>query len=122
MIQEQTLIEITDNSGVRLAKCIKVLGGSKKKIAKIGDIIKVSVKTVHFNSKIKKSQIFKALIIRTKFIFNRKNGEKIKFNDNSAILLQNNEQIIATRVFGAIIKEIKSEKFSKLISLSNEII
>ncbi|AFP83630.1 50S ribosomal protein L14 [Candidatus Carsonella ruddii] len=122
MIQEQTLVEITDNSGARLVQCIKVLGGSKKKFAKIGDIIKVSVKTVHFNSKIKKSQIFKALIIRTKFIFNRQNGEKIKFNDNAAILLQNNGQIIATRVFGIIIKEIKSEKFSKLISLSNEII
>ncbi|AFP84374.1 50S ribosomal protein L14 [Candidatus Carsonella ruddii] len=122
MIQEQTYLQVADNSGGKIVKCIKVLHGTNKKIANIGEIIKVVVKTSNYNSKIKKSQVLKAMIIRSKTGIKRIDGTIIKFNDNSVILLNNNEQIIATRVFGIILKELKNEKFTKLISLSNYII
>nr|AAK17090.1 ribosomal protein L14 [Candidatus Carsonella ruddii] len=122
MIQEQTYLKVADNSGGKVVKCIKVLNGTNKKYANIGEIIKVVVKTANFKSKIKKSQVLKAMIIRSKTGIKRLDGTIIKFNDNSVILLNNNEQIISTRVFGIILRELKNEKFAKLISLSNEII
>ncbi|BAF35178.1 ribosomal protein L14 [Candidatus Carsonella ruddii PV] len=122
MIQEQTYLKVADNSGGKIVKCIKVLNGTNKKYANIGEIIKVVVKTANFKSKIKKSQVLKAMIIRSKTGIKRLDGTIIKFNDNSVILLNNNEQIISTRVFGIILRELKNEKFAKLISLSNEII
>ncbi|AFP84014.1 50S ribosomal protein L14 [Candidatus Carsonella ruddii] len=122
MIQEQTLLKIIDNSGARVAKCIKILKGSKKIYAKIGDLIKVVVKNSNINSKIKKGQIFKAIIVRTKFPFKRNDGTSLSFNDNAIILLNNQNQMIGTRVFGVLAKEIKNVYFNKLISLSNELV
>ncbi|AFP84194.1 ribosomal protein L14 [Candidatus Carsonella ruddii HT isolate Thao2000] len=122
MIQEQTLLKIIDNSGARIAKCIKVLNGSKKIYAKIGDLIKVVIKSSNINSKIKKGQVLKAIIVRTKYPFKRKDGTKLSFNDNSVILLNNQNQMIATRIFGVLTREVKTNYLSKLISLSNELI
>ncbi|WMC19833.1 MAG: 50S ribosomal protein L14 [Candidatus Carsonella ruddii] len=122
MIQEQTLLKVIDNSGAKIAKCIKILNGSKKIYAKIGDLIKVVVKNSSFNSKIKKGQIIKAIIVRTKFPFKRNDGSTLKFNDNAIILLNNQNQMVGTRVFGVLAREIKSIYFNKLISLSNELV
>lgn len=122
MIQEQTILKVIDNSGGKIVKCIKVLNGSRKKTAKIGDIIKVVVKNSIFNSKIKKGQVLKAIIVRSKFPFKRSDGTYLSFNDNSVLLLNNNNQMIGSRVFGFLAKEIKSIHFKKLIALSNELI
>ncbi|MGP4128223.1 MAG: 50S ribosomal protein L14 [Candidatus Carsonella ruddii] len=122
MIQEQTLLKIIDNSGAKIAKCIKVLTGSKKIYAKIGDLIKVVIKNSNFNSKIKKGQVIKAIVVRTKFPFKRNDGTFLSFSDNAIILLNNQNQMIGTRVFGVLAREIKSIYFNKLISLSNELV
>lgn len=122
MIQEQSILTIIDNSGAKKAKCIKVLNGSKKKTAKIGDFIKVVIKNANFNSKIKKGQILNALIVRTKFPFKRIDGTKLFFSDNSIILLNNQKKMIGTRVFGVLAREIKNLFFNKLILLSNYLI
>ncbi|WP_433927928.1 50S ribosomal protein L14 [Candidatus Carsonella ruddii] len=122
MIQEQTKLKVIDNSGGKIVKCIKVLNGSKKKIAKIGDVIKVVVKNCNFNSKVKKSQVLNAIIVRTKFPFKRKDGTYLSFSDNAVLLLNNLNQMIGTRVFGCLAREIKFFHFKKLLSLSNELL
>ncbi|UNB92041.1 50S ribosomal protein L14 [Candidatus Carsonella ruddii] len=122
MIQEQTKLNVIDNSGGKVVKCIKVLKGSKKKTAKIGDFIKVVVKNSIFNSKIKKGQILNAIIVRSKFPLKRTDGSYLSFNDNAVLLLNNQNQMIGTRIFGVIAKEIKTIYFKKLISLSSELV
>lgn len=122
MIQEQTKLNVVDNSGGKVVKCIKVLNGSKKKTAKIGDFIKVVVKNSIFNSKIKKGQILNAIIVRSKFPLKRTDGSYLSFNDNAVLLLNNQNQMIGTRIFGVIAKEIKTIYFKKLISLSSELV
>ncbi|AQU89580.1 50S ribosomal protein L14 [Candidatus Carsonella ruddii] len=122
MIQEQTKLKVIDNSGGKIVKCIKVLNGSKKIFAKIGDLIKVVVKSSNFNSKIKKGQVLNAIIVRTKFPFRRQDGTCVKFSDNAVLLLNNNKQMIGTRVFGCLAREIKLFYFKKLLSLSNELV
>ncbi|WP_433927142.1 50S ribosomal protein L14 [Candidatus Carsonella ruddii] len=122
MIQEQTKLNVVDNSGGKVVKCIKVLKGSKKKTAKIGDFIKVVVKNSIFNSKIKKGQILNAIIVRSKFPLKRTDGSYLSFNDNAVLLLNNQNQMIGTRIFGVIAKEIKTIYFKKLISLSSELV
>ncbi|XZR52969.1 MAG: 50S ribosomal protein L14 [Candidatus Carsonella ruddii] len=122
MIQEQTILKIIDNSGAKIAKCIKVLNGSKKIYAKVGDLIKVVIKNSNFNSKIKKGQVVKAIIVRTKFPLKRNDGTSLSFSDNAIILLNNQNQMIGTRVFGVLAREIKSIYFNKLLSLSNELV
>jgi len=122
MIQLQTILYVADNSGAKKVMCIKVLGHSKKQYANIGDIIKISIKDSIPKSKCKKGDILNAVIIRTKKGINRKDGTKLKFNKNYVVLLNNDYQPIGTRVFGPVTYEIKNEKFSKIISMSDEVL
>ena len=122
MIQQQTLLKVSDNSGAKIAKCIKVYGGFKRKTAKIGDTVLVSIKELRdnlpSNSKIKKGQIYKAIIIRTKKVMCKKNKTFIFFNDNAIILIDNKNNPIATRIIGPVPKILKNINL-KIKSLSN---
>ncbi|MCV2506079.1 MAG: 50S ribosomal protein L14 [Candidatus Lightella neohaematopini] len=122
MIQERTLLSVADNSGARLVMCIKVLGGSRKRYANIGNIIKIAVKEAIPRSKVKKGEVLKAVIVRTKKGIHRPDGSLIRFDSNSCVLLNDNEQPIGTRIFGPITRELKIEKFMKIISLAPEVI
>ncbi|MCV2502209.1 MAG: 50S ribosomal protein L14 [Candidatus Lightella neohaematopini] len=122
MIQERTLLLVADNSGARLVMCIKVLGGSRKRYANIGNIIKVAVKEAIPRSKVKKGEVLKAVVVRTKKGIHRSDGSLIRFDSNSCVLLNDNEQPIGTRIFGPITRELKIEKFMKIISLAPEVI
>nr|AVR57489.1 ribosomal protein L14 [Entomoneis sp.] len=125
MIQQETLLKVADNSGAKTVKCIKVLGGYKKKNAKIGDIIVVSVKTTQNNSKkalkLRKKEVLKALVIRTKSIFKKNNGFYIKFDNNSVALLDKQKNPLGTRVIGFVPKKLK-KKFNKFVSISRYLI
>ncbi len=123
MIQERSLLYVADNSGAKVVMCIRVLGGTRCKYANIGDIIKVVVKEIITRSKVYKGEVLKAVIIRTKYGISRFDGSYIRFDSNSCILLNNsNEQPIGTRIFGPITRELKSDKFIKIISLAPEVI
>ncbi len=122
MIQMQSKLLIADNSGAKKAMCIKVLGGSRKRFANIGDLIKVSIKDVIPNGKIKKGEVLNAVVIRTKKGIYRDDGSKIKFDKNAIVLLDSKCQPIGTRIFGPVTKELRSEKYMKLISLALEVI
>ncbi|MCV2508771.1 MAG: 50S ribosomal protein L14 [Candidatus Lightella neohaematopini] len=122
MIQERTLLLVADNSGARLVMCIKVLGGSRRRYANIGNIIKVAVKEAIPKSKVKKGEVLKAVVVRTKKGIHRPDGSLIRFDSNSCVLLNDNEQPIGTRIFGPITRELKIEKFMKIISLAPEVI
>ncbi len=122
MIQERSLLLVSDNTGVKLVMCIKVLGGTKFKYANIGNIIKVVIKEINSKSKIKKGDVFKALIIRTKYGIHRKDGSFIKFDNNSCVILNDNNQPLGTRIFGPITRELKYDKFNKIVSLASEVI
>jgi len=122
MIQVGTKLNVVDNTGVKFVKCIKVLGGTRKKNAHINDIILVSIKKSSFSSKIKEGCIYKAVIVRTKKNLLRRDGTIIKFYDNSVVLLDKEENIVGTRIFGLIPEEMKSKKWSKIISLAKEVI
>lgn len=117
-----TKLAIADNSGAKLAKCIKVLGGSKKMIGRIGERVIVSIKKTVAANKIKEGSIWKGIIIRTKSPYNRKDGTIVKFEDNSIILLDKDENMLGTRIFGCIPREIKETKINKIISLAPETI
>lgn len=121
MIQNESILKVCDNSGAKLVKCIKILGFSKKKYAKIGDFIKVSVKKIFFNnSKVKKGDVYNSLVIRTIYKYNRFNGSFLSFNDNSVLLLNSKNDVIGSRIFGPIPKELRNISFflKKLNSLS----
>lgn len=122
MIQEQSIINVADNSGAKLVMCIKVLGGSNRRYANISDIIKIAVKEAIPKSKVKKGEVLKAVIVRTKKGTRRSDGSVIRFDDNACVILNNNEQPIGTRVFGPIARELRSEKFMKIISLAPEVL
>lgn len=126
MIQQQTLLNVIDNSGAKTVKCIKVLGGFKKKYAKLGDTIVVSVKLlrnkVKKTSKVKKGEVYKALILRTKKKHIKKDGSQIYFNENSVTLLNKQENPIGTRIIGPIPKDFKKKKFQKFVSISSGLI
>ncbi|QJC38185.1 50S ribosomal protein L14 [Enterobacteriaceae endosymbiont of Donacia marginata] len=123
MIQEHTMLNIADNSGARSVMCIKVLGGSRRRYANIGDIIKVTVKDAIPRGKVKKGDVLKAVIVRTKKGIRRSDGSIIRFDHNSCVLLNDsNEQLIGTRIFGPITRELRHEKFMKIISLAPEVI
>lgn len=121
MIQEQTILNVADNSGAKYVMCIKVLGGSRRRYANIGDIIKISIKDSLKNSKVKKGDILKAVIVRTKKGIKRIDGSLIRFDKNACVLLNNNEQPIGTRIFGPITRELRVDKFMKIISLASEV-
>jgi len=122
MIQTQTILHSADNSGAKKLYCIKVLGGSKRRYASIGDIIVVSIKVAIPNSKVKKGDVMKAVIVRTKKEIRRDDGSYIKFDDNSAVLLNNQSEPIGTRIFGPVARELRMKNFMKIISLAPEVL
>ena len=122
MIQTESELEVADNSGARRVKCIKVLGGSKRRYAGIGSIIKVSVKEAIPRGKVKKGDVVYALVVRTKKGVRRSDGSTIRFDENSAVLLNGQKQPIGTRIFGPVTRELRSEQFMKIISLAPEVL
>ena len=122
MIQMQSKLFVADNSGARKIQCIKVLGGSKRKSASIGDIIVVSIKDAIPRAKVKKGEVFKAVIVRTAKEFTRNDGSTIRFDKNAAVLLDKQEEPIATRIFGPVTRELRTKKFMKIISLAPEVL
>tara|TARA_Y100000588_G_C13958694_1_gene797731 strand:+ start:46 stop:405 length:360 start_codon:yes stop_codon:yes gene_type:complete len=118
----QSNLFVADNSGARRLQCIKVLGGSKRKFASIGDIIVVSIKDAIPRGKVKKGDVYKAVVVRTKKDFNRQDGTVIRFDRNAAVLLDKQEELIATRIFGPVTRELRTKKFMKIISLAPEVI
>ncbi|MBO9482023.1 MULTISPECIES: 50S ribosomal protein L14 [Gammaproteobacteria] len=122
MIQTESQLEVADNSGARRVQCIKVLGGSHRRYAGIGDIIKVSVKEAIPRGKVKKGQVMNAVVVRTKKGVRRPDGSLIKFDGNAAVLLNANLQPIGTRIFGPVTRELRGEQFMKIISLAPEVL
>ena len=122
MIQTETMLDIADNSGARKVQCIKVLGGSKRRYARIGDIIKVTVKEAIPRGKVKKGQVMNAVVVRTRSGVRRQDGSLIKFDGNAAVLLNTNLAPIGTRIFGPVTRELRSERFMKIISLAPEVL
>jgi large subunit ribosomal protein L14 len=126
MIQQQTILKVSDNSGAKTAKCIKVLGGFKKKYAKLGDIIVVSIQKLRNKSKntskVKKGEVYKALIIRTKTKYIKKDGTQIWFDENSVTLLNKQDSPVGTRIIGPISKVLKKKQFQKILSISSGLI
>ena len=122
MIQTETVLNIADNSGARKVLCIKVLGGSRKRYARIGDIIKVTVKDAIPRGKVKKGDVYDALVVRTKHGVRIADGSLIRFDGNAAVLLDNKREPIGTRVFGPVTRELRAKKYLKIISLAPEVI
>jgi len=122
MIQMQTNLSVADNSGAKRVQCIKVLGGSHRRYAGIGDVIKVTVKDAIPRGKVKKGDIFEAVVVRTKKGVRRPDGSAIRFDGNAAVLLNNQMQPIGTRIFGPVTRELRSERFMKIISLAPEVL
>ncbi len=122
MIQMQSNLFVADNSGARKIQCIKVLGGSKRRFASIGDIIVVSIKDAIPRAKVKKGEVFKAVIVRTSKEYMRSDGSTIRFDKNAAVLLDKQEEPIATRIFGPVTRELRTKKFMKIISLAPEVL
>ena len=122
MIQMQTNLDVADNSGARRVQCIKVLGGSHRRYAGIGDIIKVTVKEAIPRGKVKKGDVLNAVVVRTRKGVRRSDGSTIRFDGNAAVLLNANKQPIGTRIFGPVTRELRSENFMKIISLAPEVL
>ena len=122
MIQMQTQLDVADNSGARRVQCIKVLGGSKRRYARIGDLIKVSIKEAIPRGKVKKGDVYTAVVVRTRKGVRRNDGSLIRFDGNAAVLLNANNQPIGTRIFGPVTRELRSENFMKIISLAPEVL
>ena len=122
MIQMQTNLDVADNSGARRVMCIKVLGGSKRKYASVGDIIVVSVKEAIPRGRVKKGDVMKAVVVRTAKDVRRPDGSVIRFDKNAAVLINNQKEPIGTRIFGPVTRELRSEKFMKIVSLAPEVI
>ena len=122
MIQTQSMLDVADNSGARRVMCIKVLGGSHRRYAGIGDIIKVSVKEAIPRGKVKKGQVMTAVVVRTKHGVRRTDGSIIRFDGNAAVLLNNKQEPIGTRIFGPVTRELRTEKFMKIVSLAPEVL
>jgi len=122
MIQMQSILKVADNSGGKKVQCIKVLGGSKRRFATVGDIIKISVKEALPNSKVQKGKVYSAVIVRTRKEVARKDGSFIKFNDNSVVILNAAYEPIATRIFGPVARELRAKNFMKIVSLAPEVL
>ncbi len=122
MIQMQTTLDAADNSGARKLMCIKVLGGSHRHYARIGDVIKVSIKDASPRGKVKKGEVYNAVVVRTAKGVRRTDGSLIRFDSNAAVLLNANLQPIGTRIFGPVTRELRTEKFMKIISLAPEVL
>jgi len=122
MIQTESYLDVADNSGARRVMCIKVLSGSHRRYARVGDIIKVTVKEAIPRGKVKKGQVMSAVVVRTKKGLRRQDGSLIKFDDNAAVLLNANNAPIGTRIFGPVTRELRTEKFMRIISLAPEVL
>ena len=122
MIQMKSNLSVADNSGARRVQCIKVLGGSKRRYAGVGDIIKISVKEAIPNSRVKKGDIYHAVVVRTKHGVRRGDGSVIRFDSNAAVLLNPQYQPLGTRIFGPVTRELRSERFMRIISLAPEVL
>ena len=122
MIQMQSLLDVADNSGAKKVMCVKVLGGSKRRYASVGDIIVVSIRESMPNSKVKKGDVAKAVIVRTAKELRRPDGSYIRFDDNSAVLVTEQGEPVGTRIFGPVARELRDRNFTKIVSLAPEVI
>ena len=122
MIQTETMLEVADNSGARRVQCIKVLGGSKRKYASVGDIIKVSIKEAIPNSKVKKGTVMEAVIVRVAKELRRADGSYIKFDRNALVVIDKDNNPRGTRIFGAVARELRDRNFMKIVSLAEEVV
>ena len=122
MIQQQTRLKVADNSGAKEVMCIKVLGGSKRRYAFLGDIIVVTVKEAIPRSKVKKGEVCKAVVVRTKRTHNRSDGSSIRFDENSAVILNTQNEPVGTRIFGPVARELRAKNFMKIVSLAPEVL
>ena len=122
MIQSETRLTVADNSGARVVYCIKVLGGSRRRYASLGDVIVVSVKDAIPNAKVKKGDVHKAVVVRTSKEVRRPDGSLIRFDDNSAVLINNQREPLGTRIFGPVARELRAKRFMKIVSLAPEVI
>ena len=122
MVQVQTVLDVADNSGARKVMCIKVLGGSKRRYASVGDVIVVAVKEAIPNAKVKKGDVSRAVIVRTAREISRDDGSYIRFDDNSAVLVDAQHEPIGTRIFGPVARELRAKRFLKIISLAPEVL
>ncbi|MFO0683486.1 MAG: 50S ribosomal protein L14 [Sandaracinus sp.] len=122
MIQQQSELDVADNSGAKRVECIKVLGGSRRRYAGLGDLIVVAVKEALPTAKVKKGEVSKAVIVRTSYQYQRSDGSYIKFDSNSAVLLNAQLEPVGTRIFGPVARELRGKKFMKIISLAPEVV
>lgn len=122
MIQVETILDVADNSGARRVMCIKVLGGSHRRYAGVGDLIKVTIKEAIPRGKVKKGQVMNAVVVRTRKGVRRSDGSIIRFDGNAAVLLNNQKQPVGTRIFGPVTRELRSEQYMKIISLAPEVL
>ncbi len=122
MIQTQSILEVADNSGAKSLMCIKVLGGSKRRYARVGDIIVASIKNCQPQSKVKSGDVVKAVVVRTKKEFRRPDGSYIKFDTNSAVLIDGKREPLGTRIFGPVARELRAGKFMRILSLAPEVL
>jgi large subunit ribosomal protein L14 len=122
MIQMESVLDVADNSGAKRVRCIKVLGGSKRKYATVGDVIVVSIKDAAPNGKVKKGQVARAVIVRTRKEVRRRDGSYIRFDDNSAVLINKENEPVGSRIFGPVARELRAKKFMKIVSLAPEVL
>ena len=122
MIQTESVLSVADNSGAKMVKCVKVLGGSRRRYAGIGDIIVVSIKEAMPNSKVKKGSIAKAVVVRTRRENRRPDGSYIRFDENSAVIINAQKEPVGTRIFGPVARELRAKKFMKIVSLAPEVL
>lgn len=122
MIQMKSVLDVADNSGARKVVCVKVLGGSRRRYARVGDVIVVAVKEAMANSKIAKGSVHKAVVVRTASAIARADGQSVRFDDNSAVLLNASKEPVGTRIFGPVARELRAKKFMKIVSLAPEVL
>ena len=122
MIRAESKLSVADNSGARRVRCIRVLGGSKRKVASVGDVIVVAVAEAIPNARVKKGDVRRAVIVRTKKNIGRRDGSYIRFDENAAVLIDNNREVIGTRIFGPVARELRARGFMKIVSLAPEVL
>lgn len=122
MIQMKSVLDVADNSGARKVVCVKVLGGSRRRYASVGDVIVVAVKEAMANSKIAKGTVHKAVVVRTASAISRADGQSVRFDDNSAVLINASKEPVGTRIFGPVARELRAKKFMKIVSLAPEVL
>lgn len=122
MIQMKSVLDVADNSGARKVVCVKVLGGSRRRYARVGDVIVVAVKEAIANSKIAKGSVHKAVVVRTASVIARSDGQAVRFDDNSAVLINASKEPVGTRIFGPVARELRLKKFMKIVSLAPEVL